>query len=159
MPSTRTAQPGPRKSALRVASLPTGTVPLQGHAGLAQVPAHRTGLGTLTAAQLREISIDEFAAWLRTQTRPKTKRPYEEKTVRLYCSAAKALDAWMTAEKVDADFAACDLSGPTRRASRTARDSAAPAHAWSNPLGSGNEVRRNGRRQPNRCRDVALRAS
>jgi integrase/recombinase XerD len=108
MSPTRTVPPGPRKSALRVASLPAGTVPLQGQGRLPQPPGRRTGRGALTVAELREISIDELAAWLRTQTSPKTKRPYEEKTVSLYCQAAKALHAWMTAEKLDVDFAACD---------------------------------------------------
>ncbi|HTU77046.1 MAG TPA: hypothetical protein VMG38_26350 [Trebonia sp.] len=88
MPSTRTAHPGPRKSALRVASLPAGPVPFQGQGHLARAPGRRAGRNSLTMAELREISIDEFAAWLRTQTSPKTKRPYEEKTVSLYCQAA-----------------------------------------------------------------------
>ncbi len=108
MPSTRTIPPGPRKSALRVASLPTGAVPLQGQGRLAQAPEQRKGRRSLTMAELREISIDELAAWLRAQTSPKTKRPYEEKTVSLYCEAARALHAWKTAEKVEADFAAGD---------------------------------------------------
>jgi integrase/recombinase XerD len=108
MSPTRTVPPGPRKSALRVASLPAGTVPLQGQGRLPQPPGRRTSRRALTAAELREISIDELAAWLRTQTSPKTKCPYEEKTVSLYCQAARALHAWMTAEKLDADFTACD---------------------------------------------------
>ena len=42
----------------------------------------------VTAQQVRLMQVSEFAAWLRTQTSPKTKRPYEEKTVSLYCQAA-----------------------------------------------------------------------
>jgi hypothetical protein len=76
MSSTRTAHPdGPCKSAPRVASLPTGVAPLQGQRRISQPSGRRTGRGALTAAELREISIDEFAAWLRTQTSPKTSGP------------------------------------------------------------------------------------
>jgi integrase/recombinase XerD len=107
-PARTTTRPGPRKSALRVASLPGGAASPQDSLGLTQETARRNGRGTLTMAELREASISEFAAWLRTQTSPKTKRLYQEKTVTLYCDAARALHQWMTAEKVDVDFAACD---------------------------------------------------
>jgi site-specific recombinase XerD len=87
-----------------VASLPDAPTLLNDSAGLPRAP----GRGTITPAELREVSISELAAWLRTQTSPKTKRPYQEKTVILYCDAARALHQWMTAEKVNADFTACD---------------------------------------------------
>lgn len=49
-------------------------------------------------------------AWLRSQTSKKTKRPYQEQTVTAYCDAARALHRWMTAQKIDADFTACDTA-------------------------------------------------
>jgi integrase/recombinase XerD len=107
-PTRATTRPGPRKSALRVASLPGGASSPQDFLGPAQESARRNGRSTLTVAELREASIAEFASWLRQQTSPKTKRPYQEKTVTLYCDAARALHQWMTAEKVDADFTECD---------------------------------------------------
>jgi hypothetical protein len=65
---------GPRKSALRAASLPDATARSHDSEGLTQESARRDGRGTITPTELREISISEFAAWLRTQTSPKTKR-------------------------------------------------------------------------------------
>jgi hypothetical protein len=63
--------------------------------------------GTLPAADLRQMAISEFAAWLRGQTN-KHKRPFQEHTITLYTDAARTLDRWMTAQKIDEDFTACD---------------------------------------------------
>jgi hypothetical protein len=91
-----------------VASLPDAAANPHDSGGLTRAPVRRGERGTITPAELREISIIEFTAWLRTQTSPKTRRQYQEKTVTLSCDAARALHQWMTAEKVDADFTACD---------------------------------------------------
>jgi hypothetical protein len=57
----------------------------------------------------RHLGTAEFAAWLRTQTSPKTRRrPYQERTITEHRNAAKALDRWMAGQKLGADFTACD---------------------------------------------------
>jgi len=44
----------------------------------------------LTAADLRQMAISEFAAWLREQTN-KLDRPFQEHTITNYTDAAKSL--------------------------------------------------------------------
>jgi site-specific recombinase XerD len=83
------------------------------------------------AARLRQMAISEFAAWLGRQTNNQD-RPFQEHTIRNYTDAAKTLDRWMPAEKIDEDLSACDtvmlnrffaayLKTHTAAASRTAR--------------------------------------
>ena len=54
------------------------------------------------------MQISEFSAWLRTQTN-KHKRPFQEETFRGYAETARALDLWMAAHDIDADFTACSV--------------------------------------------------
>ena len=63
----------------------------------------------LTAAQLRRLMISEFRDWLGSRTN-RNGRPFQADTVSAYADAAIALDAWMTAEGIDADFTACDTA-------------------------------------------------
>jgi site-specific recombinase XerD len=76
-----------------------------------RLPASEVALPApvVTAQQLRLMQVSEFAAWLRTQTSPKTKRPFAEQTVVGYSEAARALDRWMEAQEIDGDFTACDV--------------------------------------------------
>jgi hypothetical protein len=100
----------PRKSPLRADNLPPsarGTLPDPGlpavcHSGLREA-------GTLSAADLRQMAISEFAAWLGGQLN-KEGRPFQQHTITNYTDAAKALDQWMTAGKIDEDFTACDTA-------------------------------------------------
>jgi hypothetical protein len=125
----------PRKNPLRVAKLPRGAGIPHDFARLTPVSARRSGRGGVTAAELREMSVSEFAAWLRTQTSKKTRRPYQGQTVTAYCDAAKALHRWMTAEKIDADFTACDTTTLNRFFAdyRPATAETAPDRAWRLP--------------------------
>jgi integrase/recombinase XerD len=103
------ALPGgkPKKSPLRAATLPRAGNGLGANGGQAVVP--RPKRGGLSAADLREMGISEFAAWLRSQT-SKLDRPFQEHTITSYTDAAKALDRWMTAQGMDEDFTACDTA-------------------------------------------------
>jgi integrase/recombinase XerD len=108
MASTAAKNPSgrPRKSPLRadtVSRITRDSVP---------VPGMRVvlgGKGKLSATDLRQMAISEFAAWLREQTN-KFDRPFQEHTITNYTDAARTLDRWMTAEKVDEDFTACDTA-------------------------------------------------
>jgi hypothetical protein len=48
----------------------------------------------VTAHQLRQMQVSEFAEWLRTQTN-KHKRPFQEQTIHGCSGAAHVLDRWM----------------------------------------------------------------
>ncbi len=52
------------------------------------------------------LMISEFRDWLRSRTN-RNGRPFQADTISVYADAAIALDAWMTAEGVDADFTVC----------------------------------------------------
>jgi hypothetical protein len=107
MASTAKAVSGkPRKSPLRA---DTGS-----HTARDAVPAPGRriipgGKGKLSATDLRQLAISEFAAWLREQTN-KFDRPFQEHTITNYTDAARTLDRWMTAEKIDEDFTVCDTA-------------------------------------------------
>jgi integrase/recombinase XerD len=62
----------------------------------------------VTAQQLRQMQVSEFAKWLRTQTN-KHKRPFQEQTIHGYSEAAYVLDRWMESRGIDGDFTACDV--------------------------------------------------
>jgi len=64
----------------------------------------------VTARQVGLVQISELAAWLRTQTSPKTKRPFAEQTITGYSEAARALDRWMESQGIEGDFTACDVA-------------------------------------------------
>ena len=98
----------PAKSALRVnkqESLAAVPVPR----GLAEPPARQMENRPLSAEDLRQLSISEFAASLREGV-SKRKRPYQEHTITDYADAARALGRWMAADNVDGDFTACDTA-------------------------------------------------
>jgi hypothetical protein len=63
----------------------------------------------LSAADMRQMTVSEFAAWLGGMTN-KEDRPFQEHTIRNYADAARTLDRWMTASEIDADFTACDTT-------------------------------------------------
>jgi integrase/recombinase XerD len=62
------------------------------------------------------MAISEFAAWLGGQLNwlggqlNKEGMPFQQHTITNYTDAAKALDRWMTAGKIDEDFTACDTA-------------------------------------------------
>jgi site-specific recombinase XerD len=60
-----------------------------------------------SAEQLRAMMISEFCDWLRSRTN-KHKRPYQAETITAYKVAARALGAWMTSQRIEDDFTACD---------------------------------------------------
>ena len=98
----------PRKSALRVnkqESLAAAPVPL----GLAEPPAPQMENRPLSAEDLRQLSVSEFAVSLREGV-SKRKRPYQEHTIMDYTDAARAFDRWMAASDIDGDFTACDTA-------------------------------------------------
>jgi integrase/recombinase XerD len=98
----------PRNSPLRAATLPAGgAVPGQGLT--TDRRKARSGRGALTAADLRQMAISEFAAWLREQTN-KLDRPFQGHTITNYTDAAKSLHRWMVIQKIDEDFTACDTA-------------------------------------------------
>jgi integrase/recombinase XerD len=101
------ARPG--KSALRInkqESLAAEPVPR----GLIEEPVTlQRGNAPLSAADLRQLSTSAFAASLREGV-SRRERPYQEHTITDYTDAARALDRWMTAEKADEDFTACDTA-------------------------------------------------
>jgi len=108
MSASSQAPAKPRKSPLRTATLPAGTA-APGHGLTTARRKARSGRGALTAADLRQMAISEFAAWLREQTN-KLDRPFQEHTITNYTDAAKSLRRWMTAKKIDEDFTACDTA-------------------------------------------------
>jgi len=108
MSASSQAPAKPRKSPLRTATLPAGTA-APGHGLTTARRKARSGRGALTAADLRQMAISEFAAWLREQTN-KLDRPFQEHTITNYTDAAKSLHRWMTAKKIDEDFTACDTA-------------------------------------------------
>jgi site-specific recombinase XerD len=63
----------------------------------------------VTAQQVRLRGVSEFAAWLRRQASPKTKRPFAEQTIIGYSEAARVLDRWMESEGIEGDFTVCDV--------------------------------------------------
>ncbi len=63
----------------------------------------------VTAQQVRQMQVSEFAAWLRTQTN-KHKRPFQEQTIQGYSESARVLDRWMAAQEIDGDFTVCDVA-------------------------------------------------
>jgi integrase/recombinase XerD len=98
----------PRKSALRVnkqESLAAVPVPR----GLAEPPVRQMENRPLSAEDLRQLSVSEFAASLREGV-SKRKRPYQEHTITDYADAARSLGRWMAAGNVDGDFTACDTA-------------------------------------------------
>lgn len=94
----------PRKSPLRAETIPRMARDLVTSPVL---PGARRGREQLSAADLRQMTISEFTAWLSGQTN-KQDRPFQAHTITNYTDAARALDRWMTAEKLDEDFTACD---------------------------------------------------
>ncbi len=98
----------PAKSALRVnkqESLAAVPVPR----GLAEPPVRQMENRPLSAEDLRQLSVSEFAAALREGV-SKRKRPYQEHTITDYADAARSLGRWMSASAVDGDFTACDTA-------------------------------------------------
>jgi hypothetical protein len=65
-------------------------------------------LSEVTAQQVQQMQISEFAAWLRTQSN-KRKRPFQEQTIHGYSETARVLDRWMASEEIEGDFTACDV--------------------------------------------------
>jgi integrase/recombinase XerD len=63
----------------------------------------------VTAQQVRQMQVSEFAAWLRTQTN-KHKRPFQEQTIHGYSETARVLDRWMASQEIDGDFTVCDVA-------------------------------------------------
>jgi site-specific recombinase XerD len=97
MPNPAVSPSRPRKSPLRVASgAPHGV----------DFRDARTA-GPASGPGLRKMMISEFCESLRTRTN-KHKRPFQEQAITAYKVAARALDAWMTAEHIDGDFTVCD---------------------------------------------------
>ena len=80
-------------------------------AGAAQLEMERPR--ELTAAQLRRLMISEFRDWLGTRTN-RNGRPFQPDTISAYADAAIALDAWMSAEGIEADFTGCDTRALNR---------------------------------------------
>ena len=79
--------------------------------------------------------ISEFRDWLGSRTN-RNGRPFQADTVSAYADAAIALDAWMNAEGIEDDFAACDTKTLNRffaayfadaRAGRDQHQAAEPA--------------------------------
>ena len=94
------------KSPLRMATMSLVPPPSLSASDLASAVLRPAA--ALTPQQLRLMQVSEFTAWLRTQTSPKTKRPYQENTITGYCEAARALDRWLESQGVDGDFTPCD---------------------------------------------------
>jgi site-specific recombinase XerD len=106
------ADAAPLKSALRLASR-SGTTP-GAHQEKASAAAGRGKRGAartrLSPEDLRQLMLDEFAAWLDTRVSPKTKRHYQANTIDNYVGAGVTLGQWMTAQQIDDDFTACDAA-------------------------------------------------
>jgi site-specific recombinase XerD len=57
----------------------------------------------------REATLAEFQGYLRTVNN-RDGRPFEEKTITVYCDPVKSLDKWMTANRISGDFTVVDTS-------------------------------------------------
>jgi hypothetical protein len=57
----------------------------------------------------RELQLSEFSDYLRSINN-RDGRPYEESTISTYVYPAKALDRWMAAREIDADFTSVDTA-------------------------------------------------
>ncbi len=101
-----TAASKPRKSPLRAETMPRPARDLVASSSPGQL---RPGGAALSAADLRQMTVSEFTAWLGGQTN-KQDRPFQEHTVRNYADAAHTLDKWMTGARVNGDFTACDTA-------------------------------------------------
>jgi integrase/recombinase XerD len=97
----------PRKSPLRAGQTPGLARGLMTDPGLPGLPGRRNGREELSAADLRQMTVSEFAAWLSGKT-SKQDRPFQANTIRNYADAARTLDKWMSASGIDADFTGCD---------------------------------------------------
>jgi hypothetical protein len=104
--AAHTATGRPRKSPLRAETMPRLARDLVTGPGL---PGRKGGREKLSAADLRQMTVSEFTAWLSGRTN-KQDRPFQEHTIRNYADAARTLDKWMTVASVDADFTACDTA-------------------------------------------------
>ena len=94
-----TATGRPRKSPLRADTMPRLARDLMTDQDL---PDRRGGKEKLSAADLRQMTVSEFTAWLSGQTN-KQDRPFQEHTIRNYADAARTLDKWMAAASIDGD--------------------------------------------------------
>jgi integrase/recombinase XerD len=101
-----TAAGRPRKSPLRADTMPRLARDLITDPGALD---RRSGRDNLSAADLRQMAVSEFTAWLSGKTN-KQDRPFQEHTIRNYADAARTLDKWMSASEIDADFTACDTA-------------------------------------------------
>lgn len=61
------------------------------------------------SSEERAVMLSEYATHLRTVNN-KHGRPYQEKTVRTYVEAVRALEQWMTRERLEDDFTALDTA-------------------------------------------------
>ena len=103
----------PKKSPLRINKQESPAAALLPR-GLADEPiASQRVTEPLSAEDLRQLSIKEFAASLREGV-SKRRRPYQEHTITNYADAAPALDRRMTASDVDGDFTECDTATLSR---------------------------------------------
>lgn len=104
----RTARP-PRKpgrrSPLRIATMEPLDLTQSAAAAAESAAARRD----VSWPELRQMMVSEFAEWLRTQTN-KHKLPFQEQTITDYAETARVLDRWMTDQKVEGDFTACDTA-------------------------------------------------
>lgn len=96
----------PRKSPLRAETMPRLARDL---VASPEPSGSRRGRAALSAADLRQMTVSDFTAWLGARTN-KQDRPFQENTIRNYVDAARTLSKWMTASKIDADFTACDTA-------------------------------------------------
>jgi hypothetical protein len=103
-----------RKSPLRVVNeLPPFTFDDEPGVESAAARTEVESAPELTAAQLRRLMISEFRDWLRSRTN-RNGRPFQADTISAYADAAIALDAWISAEGIEADFTACDTKALDR---------------------------------------------
>jgi hypothetical protein len=111
MPSARKSQPtaAPKKSPVRASIAPRTTGFPGDRDGLTGATGPQKGRGQVSAADLGQMMIGEFATALRTQVN-KYKRPYQEGRITAYTDAAKALQTWMKAKRINDDFTACDTT-------------------------------------------------
>jgi integrase/recombinase XerD len=110
-PAGRTAG---RKSPLRIVNeLPPFTFDDEPGVDSAAAWAEAEPSAELSAAQLRRLMISEFRDWLGSRTN-RNGRPFQADTVSAYADAAVALDAWMTAEGIEAGFTVCDTAALNR---------------------------------------------
>jgi hypothetical protein len=77
-----------RKSPLRADTMPRLARDLITDPG---PPNRQTGRDKLSAADLRQMAVSEFTAWLSGQTN-KQDRPFQDHTIRNYADAARTLD-------------------------------------------------------------------